>query len=129
MAYDPNETDRSYLFGCLLAVADAAERVTYESSEEGRVTNARRYWSTFAQKPWQTWALIENKLRPYLEKTNQYGRRTGLRYEKMLNEIMKKFSRSDFESRAALSPNYLLGYHHFTAEIYKVKTEKNSEEE
>lgn len=128
MSYDPNETNRSYLYGCLLAVADAAERSTYEKSESDRVTNARRYWSAFAQRPWTTWKIIEGKLRPYLDKSNEYGRRTGLRYEKMLNEIMDKFSIKEFEDDSALSPNYLLGYHHFSAEIYKPSTKKTEEE-
>ena len=128
MSYDPNETDRSYLYGCLLAVADIAERSTYEKSESDRVTNARRYWSAFAQRPWTTWKIIEGKLRPYLDKSNEYGRRTGLRYEKMLNEIMDKFSIKEFEDDSALNPNYLLGYHHFSAEIYKPSTKKTEEE-
>lgn len=127
MAYDPNETDRSYLYGCLLAVADAAERSAYDKGDDSRVTNARRYWSAFAQRPWTTWKNIEGKLRPYLDKTNQFGRRTGLRYEKMLNEIMGKFSVGEFENDSALSPNYLLGYHHYSAEIYKSR--KDNEEE
>ena len=128
MSYDPNETDRSYLYGCLLAIADAAERSTYEKSESDRVTNARRYWSAFAQRPWTTWEIIEGKLRPYLDKSNEYGRRTGLRYEKMLNEIMNKLSISEYGNDSALSPNYLLGYHHFSAEIYKPTTKKTEEE-
>ena len=130
MAYDPNETDRSYLYGCLLAVADAAESAAYDEDDRGkRVTNARRLWNMFSQRPWTTWKNIEGKLRPYLDKTNQYGRRTGLRYERMLNEIMNKFSKGDFEKNEALSPNYLLGYHHYTALLYTAKTDKKTEEE
>lgn len=128
MAYDPNETDRSYLYGCLLAVADAAESSTYEKSDGGRVTNARRYWSAFSQRPWTTWKIIAENLLPYLNKTNEYGRKTGLRFERMLREISDKFTVEKFKNDGALSPNYLLGYHHFTAEIYKSR-KTNTEEE
>lgn len=42
MAYDPNITDRSYLFGCLLAIADKAEGEAFGKEERGdRQTNAR----------------------------------------------------------------------------------------
>lgn len=123
MAYDPNETDRSYLYGCLLAVADAAERATYEEKERyERSTNARRYWSAFSARPWQTWKLIEEHLTVYLGKMK--GER--IRYENMINEIMSKFDKSAFEDNSALSPSYLLGYHHYTAKIY---TPKNKEED
>ena len=121
MAYDPNETDRSYLYGCLLAVADAAERSTYEN-EDGRVTNARRYWSAFSGRPFQTWKIIEERLRPYHDKLGK----GSVRYEKMLGEIMSKFTAESFADNSALSPAYLLGYHHYNAEIY---TSKNKEEE
>ena len=43
VGYDPNETNRSYLYGCLLAIADKAESDTYEDENDknSRVTNAR----------------------------------------------------------------------------------------
>ena len=44
MGYDPNMTDRSYLYGCLLAIADKAESDTYDDTDKNkRVTNARRF--------------------------------------------------------------------------------------
>ena len=122
MAYNPEETDRSYLYGCLLAIADAAERAAYDENEDKRVTNARRYWNAFSGRPYQTWKLIEERLRPYLDKLGQ----KSIRYEKMLNDIMAKFDFQNFEDNHALSPSYLLGYHHYTAEIY---TSKKKEEE
>ena len=130
MAYDKNETDRSYLFGCLLAIADAAERNTYEKDEKNnRVTNARRYWSAFAQRPWTTWKIIAEKLLPYLDKKVDSGKHTGFYYNKKLDEIMGKFSIGEFGDDSALSPNYLLGYHHYSAEIYKSNNNDNKNEE
>lgn len=60
MGYDPKETDRSYLYGCLLAIADAAEREALDKEDrDKRVTNARRYWNAFSQHPYQIWGIIE----------------------------------------------------------------------
>jgi CRISPR-associated protein Csd1 len=73
MAYDPNEKDRSYLFGCLLAIADAAEYATYDDNDKkSRITNAKRYWSMFAKRPSSTWLIIYDRLLPYLKKAMNF---------------------------------------------------------
>ena len=120
MAFDPNETDRSYLFGCLLAIADAAENAAYDEADKGkRVTNAKRYWSMFASRPSTTWAKIESQLRVYMIKLGA----KSIYYERMLNDVMSRFDLNAFADNSPLTPNYLLGYHHFNAEIYKKKEE------
>lgn len=121
MAYDPNETDRSYLYGCLLAIADAAEYASYSDEDKGkRETNAKRYWNMFSKRPATTWKRIEEALRVYLTKLGA----VSIRYEKMINEIMSKMNTADLINDEPLSPAYLLGYHHFNAEIYKKKEEE-----
>ena len=115
MAYDPTVDDRSYLYGCLLAIADKAESDTYDKEDrENRVTNARRYWSKFSQRPYQTWGIIEERLRPYL---NQHPYKTAV--EKKVQEITEKFTPKEFTDNSRLDPLYLLGYHHFMAYMYK----------
>lgn len=124
MAYDPNEKDRSYLFGCLLAIADAAEYATYdENDKKSRITNAKRYWSMFAKRPAATWAIIYDRLRPYLNKLGD----SSFRYTKMFNDIKANLSLEVFEDNTPLTSAYLLGYHHYNAEIYK--NSKKTEEE
>lgn len=115
MAYDPTETDRSYLYGCLLAIADKAESDTYdESDKNSRITNARRYWANFAQYPYRVWQSIEERLRPYLDR-HEY--RTLV--EKQMQEIMDKFTPEAFKNNSHLEPMYLLGYHQYMAHMYK----------
>lgn len=115
MAYEPTETDRSYLYGCLLAIADKAESDTYdESDKNSRITNARRYWANFAQYPYRVWQSIEERLRPYLDR-HEY--RTLV--EKQMQEIMDKFTPEAFKNNSHLEPMYLLGYHHYMAHMYK----------
>lgn len=124
MAYDPNEIDRSYLFGCLLAIADAAEYATYdENDKKSRITNAKRYWSMFAKRPAATWAIIYDRLRPYLNKLGD----SSIKYTKMFDSIKSNLSIEDYMDNSPLSSAYLLGYHHYNAEIYK--NSKKTEEE
>jgi len=123
MAYDPNETNRSYLYGCLLAVADKAESSTYdEKDRDTRQTNARRYWSSFALRPCLTWKNIYEKLRPYLDRSD-YRKY----YEGLITEIKAKMNMKDFADNSPLEPSYLIGYHHFMDYMY-TKNNKNHEE-
>ncbi len=125
MAYDPNCTDRSYLYGCLLAIADKAESDTYDANEK-RVTNARRFWNAFSSRPYQTWKIIEERLEPYLEK-EQWAMK---KYTKLINEIMMKMSPEEFADNSKLSPMYLIGYHHYNAMLWNNnKTADDKEEE
>lgn len=120
MALDLENRDRSYLFGRLLAIADKAESDSYDKPGE-RTTNAKRYWSAFASRPYQTWKIIEERLRPYLDK-NEYSSK----FTKLIDEIMSELSFEDFTSRDKLAPSYLLGYHCQMQEFYK---QKNKEKE
>ena len=115
MGYDPDIKDRSYLYGCLLAIADKAESESYEQDDRNvRVTNARRYWSAFSQRPYQTWIMIEERLQPYFKKLGK----KQLKYNKWLNEIMDKFDKDEYTDNSRLEPLYLLGYHHFTSYMF-----------
>jgi CRISPR-associated protein Csd1 len=124
MAFDPNITDRSYLFGCLLAVADKAESESYDDQERNvRVTNARRYWNAFSQRPYQTWGIIEERLRPYMDKLGN----AQVKYSKWINEIVSKMDADTFSDNSRLEPLYLLGYHQFTDYMYNGKAIKEEE--
>ena len=121
MAYDPNITDRSYLYGCLLAIADKAESEAYDEQERNvRVTNARRYWNAFSQRPYMTWGIIEERLRPYMDKLGK----AQVKYSKWINEITARMDEKTFMNNNRLEPLYLLGYHHFTEYMYNGNTNK-----
>ena len=120
MAYNPNETNRSYLYGCLLAIADKAENESYNEEERNkRITNARRYWNIFSQRPYQTWCIIEEKIQPYFNKLGI----SKVKYNKWINEIIDKMDVKEFSDNSRLEPLYLLGYHHFTQYMYNKKSE------
>lgn len=121
MAYDPNITDRSYLYGCLLAIADKAESESFDEQERNvRVTNARRYWNAFSQRPFMTWRIIEERLRPYLNKLGK----AQVKYSKWINEITSKMDAAAFADNSRLEPMYLLGYHNFTEYMYNSNSNK-----
>jgi len=103
-------TDRDYLFGRLLAVADQIEsHARYlqmgKNDTDKRPTNAVRYMSAFAAKPFRTWELIYRQLSPYIQRLNG-----GEWYQRQIDDIMSLFTGNEFESDKSLNGNYLMGY-------------------
>ena len=121
MSLNKESSDRSYLFGRLLAVANKAEERTYEG-EKGRVTNAKRYWSVFPKKPAKTWGIIAINLEPYLRKLGAFEKR---KYEELMNEILSTFKENDF-SNIPVDENYLLG---FGCQMDELRYKENQEAE
>lgn len=129
MALDTKCTDRSYLYGRLIAVADFAESDTYNQGEK-RTTNAKKYFSAFSNKPCTTWEIIHQKLSPYLEK---HSKEKGTNYyEYLINKITDMFEREDFADNSKLDPIYLHAYSCQMQELYnghKPNTTTDNEEE
>ena len=124
VALDKEQKDRNYLYGRLLAVADRIEYQTYDASDKGRVTNAKRYMSTFSQRPFETWKVIEENIQPYMNKLGIAERRF---YENLLDEICKLFEVETFLDNSKLDGLYLLGFHSQSQDLKEIKKE-NSEE-
>lgn len=129
VALDNKEKDRNYLYGRLLAVADRIEYSTYDEKDGGRVTNAKRYMSTFSQRPYETWKVIEENILPYM---NKLGITTQKFYENLLNEIYDLFEKETFMDNKRLDGLYLLGFHSQAYDLKlkkeKVKDKKESSE-
>lgn len=106
-------TDRSYLFGRMLAVADVLERDALASQNEQRTTNAKRYMTAFSQHPMSTWQIIQEKLLPYQEKLSF----KNIRYDKLLDEISKQFDEADLNDNS-LNGKYLVGYYSQRQDMY-----------
>lgn len=123
MDLNKESTDRSYLFGRILAVADAIEqKVLHQKgidSDKNRVTNAIRLWSAYVNHPMTTWQELKTLLLPYeLQLSAGYK----VFYQKLLEEIVSKFDESDMgnltKSNRALEPQYLLGFYLQRRELY-----------
>ena len=116
MELNMESTDRSYLFGRILAVEDAIEQTVLDRKKNGsdsnRETNARRLWNASVNHPMTTWQELKNLLLPY-EAQLPAGSRVF--YQKTLEEIVSRFEDADMSSLArsnrALDPQYLLGFY------------------
>jgi len=124
MSLNKDSTDRSYLYGRLIAVAERVEFLTFEQNEK-RETNAKRLFSSFVQRPYRTWGIIEERLIPYLSKLSsgqQYY------YQKIMNEICDSFDENSFADDRKLENIYILGYRHQSSAMIQNGTKENSNE-
>lgn len=120
VALDKECKNRDYLYGRLLAVADRIEYRTFEKDKDAsRVTNAKRYMSTFSQRPFDTWKVIEENLQPYLNKLSIAERRY---YENLVDSICELFDVDAFQDNGKLDGLYLLGFH---SQSFDLKYNKN----
>ncbi|SDD50387.1 CRISPR-associated protein, Csd1 family [Paenibacillus sp. CF095] len=113
-------TDRSYLFGRMLAIADVLERSAL-GKEEKRATNAIRYMNAFAQRPGRTWSIIQSNLQPYQARMG-----TGARYyNSLLDEVGAKLQLEDFTDKP-LTGLYLLGFYSQRNDLYTSRKDKEA---
>ena len=126
MALNKESKDRNYLYGRLLAVADKIERRTFDRDEDSRrETNADRLMSTFSQRPYQTWKIIEERIHPYLRKLDIKERNY---YKRVMDDICGQFDTDSFMKNDRLESIYLLGYHSQMNEMRYQKSEEKKED-
>ena len=114
MALDYQSTERSYLFGRLLAVLEKAERSAFTAGET-REPNAIRLQSVYVNHPMSTWRILEDKLNPYFQRMAPGSRKY---YKDLISEITEKIviSNPDMLNRP-LEELYLIGYYLQRAEL------------
>ena len=130
--YEPSlqrkSTDRSYLYGRLLAVADSLERFAVRLEQGNKKignnyqTNAIRYFSKFRQDPFGAWQKIYEKLLSYFAKLGDKGKK----YEILLEEIEGLFSEEKRYDRTELSWEFLLGFSCQRKELFRKSSDKNN---
>lgn len=119
MTLDTSSTDRDYLFGRLLGVAEVLERNELKRRDEKRATNAMRYFNAFSQRPARTWMTIRRQLHPYQVRPTE---QTGY-YNKIIQEIESTIKSEDMNNNA-LGPLFLLGYSSQIQDFYTKKEQK-----
>ena len=108
MTLNKETTNRSYLFGRLLALANEMEKWALRDMGEKsdkRETNAERYMISFSNKPKRTWGTIYHNLQPYRARLGKKSERLN----HLMIEVMNQFELDDFNDKP-LDPIYLLGY-------------------
>jgi len=103
---DKNCTNRNYLFGRLLAIAEILEEreIYSRTGEWPKQTNAMRYMTAFSKKPLRTWQIIRENLNPYIIRL-----KNSEWHKKQIDGIMILFQDGDFNDKP-LDGIYLLGY-------------------
>ncbi|WES35717.1 type I-C CRISPR-associated protein Cas8c/Csd1 [Ruminiclostridium papyrosolvens DSM 2782] len=107
MALDENQNDRSYLFGRLLAIAQEIESWAISTTGEKRDTNAERLMHQFKLHPYKTWGIITNKLRPYITRLGDKGKKNI----ELMTKVNSMIPYEDFISSESLKDSYILGYY------------------
>ena len=126
MSLNKDSLDRSYLFGRLLAIAERLEeQVYFKDGVPGRETNARKFWSTYVRKPAKTWAVIYDKLLPYMNRLPGGSRNF---YSLLFEEILGKLEDTKSFDNEPLKENYLLGYYSQYAALRAGKKEDEENE-
>lgn len=111
MGLDKNCSDRSYVFGRILACAEQVERHGQRLSgadAKMRVTNAERLMVAFTKRPKHTTDLLHTKLRPYLDRIRTKSNYDSSAYLTMLS-LLDRLGPEAFTDEP-LSEKYLLGY-------------------
>lgn len=111
MGLDKNCSDRSYVFGRILACAEQVERhgqCLSGADAKMRVTNAERLMVAFTKRPKHTTDLLHTKLRPYLDRIRTKSNYDSSAYLTMLS-LLDRLGPEAFTDEP-LSEKYLLGY-------------------
>lgn len=111
MALDTTNTSRDYLYGRLLALSERLEEVALFAAGTNRPTTASRLMQRFSSRPYETWLTIYKQLDPYMRqmKNSRPGFLNNINKE--LDAVMDLFKHEEFVSPAALTGEFLLGFH------------------
>ena len=119
-------SDRSYLFGRLLAAMELAERTTYQKNvDDERETNAMRLMSVYVRRPMETAAILRERLVPYLIKLPVKMREF---FHEIMDAILGMLDPDDSELNEPLDEVYLLGYSHQRTTIFAGKQKLEEDE-
>ncbi|KXT78394.1 type I-C CRISPR-associated protein Cas8c/Csd1 [Streptococcus sp. DD13] len=126
---DHQETDRSYLFGRLLAIYELfeAQRYALDGGSQERITNAERYWNAYTGQPAKMMNHLENKIKTYEEvlKLNRPGlwHKLEKEREEIIQLLTPMFAHKDFTQ--PLDYKFIFGYYAEKQFYYTKQTKEN----
>ena len=112
---DRKETDRSYLFGRLLAIYEKTEAFTYNKDNE-RITNAEKLWTSYLNKPVTMSMRLSDMTKPYDFKllANEKTKKIRLILKQDTSDVIgligDNYKFNSFETNKPLSSGFLFGY-------------------
>jgi CRISPR-associated protein, csd1 family len=111
---DNSETDRSYLFGRLLAVYERIEATKYslDDNNSSRETNAQRLWTTCINRPDRILKNLKDKVKPYNDYLYRKHRGLWTKFNKEEGDILTLLDthRKSPDFNKPLTTDYLFGY-------------------
>lgn len=130
MKLNEEESDRSYLYGRLLALAEYIEK---SAGDMERQTHAERMTLPFYERPHSMWVSLEKVLAPYLSILSKRPSTARL-YRKVkarMDRIISTFELGEFEKEGVLDGAYLIGYYCEKKSLFtkseKIETSKSEE--
>ncbi|KXT78402.1 CRISPR-associated protein, Csd1 family [Streptococcus sp. DD11] len=126
---DHQETDRSYLFGRLLAIYELfeAQRYALDGGSQERITNAERYWNAYTGQPAKMMNHLENKIKTYEEvlKLNRPGlwHKLEKEREEIIQLLTPMYAHKDFTQ--PLDYKFIFGYYAEKQFYYTKQTKEN----
>lgn len=112
MSLETECTNRDYLYGRLLALAEKIERRALKKSGEKRITNAQRLMQHFSVKPYTTWETLRKSLQPYINRLITSEDVGWIKdWENEIENVSCLFKHEDFISNRKLTGEFLLGYY------------------
>lgn len=124
-------TDRSYLFGRLLALFERMEAGTFGEKEE-RSTNAEKMWTSYTNHPATMMMRLRNLLKPYERKMATSEQNRGLYFKlsrdisEVTNMLHDNYDMDSVEVNRPLDYGFIFGYE---AQMRDIFTKRNKETE
>lgn len=123
-------TDRSYLFGRLLAIFERIEASTFEK-ESDRTTNTEKMWTSYTNHPATVMMRLRDLLKPYERKLQSDESKRGiyLKLKKDMTEVTNLLDdHYDFTNREVNRPldyGFIFGYEGQMRDIFTKKHHEN----
>ena len=124
-------TDRSYLFGRLLALFERMEAGTFGEKEE-RSTNAEKMWTSYTNHPATMMMRLRTLLKPYERKMATSEQNRGLYFKlsrdisEVTNMLHDNYDMDSAEVNRPLDYGFIFGYE---AQMRDIFTKRNKETE
>lgn len=124
-------TDRSYLFGRLLAIFERIEASTFDK-ESDRTTNAEKMWTSYTNHPATMMMRLRDLLKPYERKLQADEMKRGIYFKlkkdmtEVTNLLDDHYDFTNSEVNRPLDYGFIFGYEGQMRDIF---TKKHQEDE